>query len=45
MSWGALKRSSPRALTHATHEGLLLRACLERIGEDYPDEEQIFRDL
>ena len=25
-SWGALKRFSPRALTHALHEGLLLRA-------------------
>jgi hypothetical protein len=25
--------------------GLLLKGCLEKIGEDDPEEEQIFRDL
>jgi hypothetical protein len=44
MSWGALKRFSPRALTQATR-GSPLEGCLERIGEDDPEEEPIFRDL
>ena len=44
MSLGALKRFSPRALTDATR-GSPLEGSLERIGEDNPDEEQLFRDL
>jgi hypothetical protein len=44
MSWGALKRFSSRALIHATR-GSPLEGCLEGIGEDDPEEEQLFRDL
>jgi hypothetical protein len=37
------RAAAARALTHL-HEGFVER-CLERIGEDVPNEERIFRDL
>jgi hypothetical protein len=33
-----------RSVLNETYVGVWVEGCLERIGEDEPDEEQIFRD-